>query len=73
MAWEDVPMNCVEENLPRARAGHCAVGIHQRLYIWSGRDGYRKAWHNQVVSFTMFHKFDSINFKAFHFFSRFKL
>ncbi|XP_044740942.1 host cell factor-like isoform X2 [Chrysoperla carnea] len=48
MEWEDIPMNCVEENIPRARAGHCAVGIHTRLYIWSGRDGYRKAWHNQV-------------------------
>lgn len=28
--------------------GHCAVAIHTRLYIWSGRDGYRKAWNNQV-------------------------
>ena len=33
---------------PRARAGHCAVAIHSRLWIWSGRDGYRKAWNNQV-------------------------
>ena len=33
---------------PRARAGHCAVGINSRLYVWSGRDGYRKAWNNQV-------------------------
>ena len=30
------------------RAGHCAVAIHSRLWIWSGRDGYRKAWNNQV-------------------------
>lgn len=37
-----------EENLPRARAGHCSVAINSRLYIWSGRDGYRKAWNNQV-------------------------
>uniref|UniRef100_A0A3B3UK38 Fibronectin type-III domain-containing protein n=1 Tax=Poecilia latipinna TaxID=48699 RepID=A0A3B3UK38_9TELE len=36
------------ENLPRARAGHCSVAINSRLYIWSGRDGYRKAWNNQV-------------------------
>ena len=28
--------------------GHCAVSIHSRLWIWSGRDGYRKAWNNQV-------------------------
>ena len=34
--------------MPRARAGHCAVAIHSRLWIWSGRDGYRKAWNNQV-------------------------
>ena len=24
------------------------VQISNRLYIWSGRDGYRKAWNNQV-------------------------
>ncbi|XP_077195852.1 host cell factor 2 [Paroedura picta] len=34
--------------LPGPRAGHCAVIIGTRLYIWSGRDGYRKAWNNQV-------------------------
>ncbi|XP_067110622.1 host cell factor 2 [Osmerus mordax] len=33
---------------PRARAGHCAATIGSRLYIWSGRDGYRKTWNNQV-------------------------
>lgn len=33
---------------PRARAGHSAVEVHNRLYLWSGRDGYRKAWNNQV-------------------------
>ncbi|KAI2662067.1 Host cell factor 1 [Labeo rohita] len=32
----------------KARAGHCAVAINNRLYVWSGRDGYRKAWNNQV-------------------------
>ena len=41
-------MEVFEDALPRARAGHCAVAIHTRLYIWSGRDGYRKAWNNQV-------------------------
>lgn len=41
-------MDSVEENIPRARAGHCSVAINSRLYIWSGRDGYRKAWNNQV-------------------------
>jgi hypothetical protein len=41
-------MEVYDESLPRARAGHCAVSIRSRLYIWSGRDGYRKAWNNQV-------------------------
>uniref|UniRef100_A0A3B5QGJ6 Fibronectin type-III domain-containing protein n=1 Tax=Xiphophorus maculatus TaxID=8083 RepID=A0A3B5QGJ6_XIPMA len=48
MCWETVLMDGDEENLPRARAGHCSVAINSRLYIWSGRDGYRKAWNNQV-------------------------
>lgn len=48
MTWEELDLDTEEENMPRARAGHCAVGIHTRLYIWSGRDGYRKAWNNQV-------------------------
>uniref|UniRef100_A0A182NND4 Fibronectin type-III domain-containing protein n=1 Tax=Anopheles dirus TaxID=7168 RepID=A0A182NND4_9DIPT len=48
MTWEELDLDNDEENMPRARAGHCAVGIHTRLYIWSGRDGYRKAWNNQV-------------------------
>ncbi|KAK2858795.1 hypothetical protein Q5P01_003415 [Channa striata] len=33
---------------PRARAGHCATTVGSRLYIWSGRDGYRKSWNYQV-------------------------
>lgn len=41
-------MEVFEDAVPRARAGHCAVSINNRLYIWSGRDGYRKAWNNQV-------------------------
>ncbi|XP_074872968.1 host cell factor 1 isoform X3 [Carettochelys insculpta] len=48
MAWEPIVMDTLEDNIPRARAGHCAVSINTRLYIWSGRDGYRKAWNNQV-------------------------
>lgn len=47
-AWTPVILDTLEDNVPRARAGHCAVAIHSRLYIWSGRDGYRKAWNNQV-------------------------
>uniref|UniRef100_A0AAY4CXL2 Host cell factor 1 n=1 Tax=Denticeps clupeoides TaxID=299321 RepID=A0AAY4CXL2_9TELE len=48
MSWENVLMDTLEDNIPRARAGHCAVSINSRLYVWSGRDGYRKAWNNQV-------------------------
>uniref|UniRef100_A0A8C7D732 Host cell factor C1 n=1 Tax=Oncorhynchus kisutch TaxID=8019 RepID=A0A8C7D732_ONCKI len=48
MAWESVLMDSLEDNIPRARAGHCSVAINSRLYVWSGRDGYRKAWNNQV-------------------------
>ncbi|KAI4901575.1 hypothetical protein NFI96_012098, partial [Prochilodus magdalenae] len=48
MTWESILMDTLEDNIPRARAGHCAVAINSRLYVWSGRDGYRKAWNNQV-------------------------
>lgn len=48
MTWEELDMELVEENMPRARAGHCAANIQTRMYVWSGRDGYRKAWNNQV-------------------------
>lgn len=33
---------------PKARAGHCAAAVATRLYIWSGRDGYRKCNNYQV-------------------------
>lgn len=48
MSWETILMDTLEDNIPRARAGHCSVAINSRLYVWSGRDGYRKAWNNQV-------------------------
>jgi host cell factor len=51
MTWEPLAMEALEDALPRARAGHSAVAIHTRLFIWSGRDGYRKAWNNQVYFF----------------------
>ena len=53
MTWEPLAMETLEDALPRARAGHSAVAIHTRLFIWSGRDGYRKAWNNQVVIITV--------------------
>ncbi|VDN02008.1 unnamed protein product [Thelazia callipaeda] len=48
MCWDDVSTELLESAMPRARAGHSAVVINKRLYIWSGRDGYRKAWNYQV-------------------------
>lgn len=57
MTWETLILDVTEENTPRARAGHCAVGIYGRLYVWSGRDGYRKAWNNQVRVSSLFHDF----------------
>ncbi|KFP69779.1 Host cell factor 2, partial [Acanthisitta chloris] len=49
--WIGLIPDCQEDKsnlLPGPRAGHCAVAVGTRLYIWSGRDGYRKAWNNQV-------------------------
>uniref|UniRef100_K7FJN3 Host cell factor C2 n=1 Tax=Pelodiscus sinensis TaxID=13735 RepID=K7FJN3_PELSI len=51
MEWIALISDCQEDKknlLPGPRAGHCAVVVGTRLYIWSGRDGYRKAWNNQV-------------------------
>lgn len=48
LTWEPILIDHFDDSTPRARAGHSAVEINQRLYIWSGRDGYRKAWNNQV-------------------------
>jgi len=47
-AWELLNHESSDETIPRARAGHCAIAVNTRMYIWSGRDGYRKAWNNQV-------------------------
>ncbi|XP_053113793.1 host cell factor 2 isoform X2 [Hemicordylus capensis] len=49
--WINLISDCQEDKnnlLPGPRAGHCTVIVGTRLYIWSGRDGYRKAWNNQV-------------------------
>ncbi|XP_075065398.1 host cell factor 2 [Mixophyes fleayi] len=50
MEWTTLMSGCSEDrrNWPRPRAGHCAITIGKRLYIWSGRDGYKKAWNYQV-------------------------
>lgn len=48
LMWEPLALEVFEDNIPRARAGHSSVEVNNRLYVWSGRDGYRKAWNNQV-------------------------
>lgn len=49
LTWEPLAIDSSDtDSCPRARAGHSACEINSRLYIWSGRDGYRKAWNNQV-------------------------
>jgi len=53
MTWENLQQDVLDDTIPRARAGHSAVAIHQRLFVWSGRDGYRKAWNNQVILSTI--------------------
>ncbi|CAB4058059.1 HCFC [Lepeophtheirus salmonis] len=49
LQWEVLSLDVFDDAVPRARAGHCAVSINNRLWIWSGRDGYRKAWNNQAA------------------------
>lgn len=47
--WDAIFLHTYEEDAtPRGRSGHCAAAVGSRMYIWSGRDGYRKAWSNQV-------------------------
>lgn len=48
--WEAVPdfPTDNEEACPCPRAGHAAAVVGTRMYVWSGRDGYRRVWNNQV-------------------------
>lgn len=49
MSWEKLNMDTNGNNIkPKARAGHCAVSIQTRMYLWSGRDGYKKVFDSQV-------------------------
>lgn len=48
LTWLKPSMDGSKSDKPRGRAGHCSVQIHNRLWVWSGRDGYRKAWNSQV-------------------------
>lgn len=49
LTWEQPMEPTTDSNgmEPGARAGHSAVVINKRVYIWSGRDGYKKSWHTQ--------------------------
>lgn len=48
LRWEAINVEGADDQMPKPRAGHAAVNVHTRMYIWSGRDGYRRAWNNQV-------------------------
>ena len=39
------------EEVPCPRAGHTSAAVDTRMYVWSGRDGYKKLWNNQVSSY----------------------
>ena len=66
MTWEAISLREHDKDAPKARAGHCSIAIGGRMYIWSGRDGYRKAWNEQAsVSYISFHF--NLNFNKFSF------
>ena len=46
--WEPAPEFGGEGDAPCPRAGHAAAVVGTRIYIWSGRDGYKKVWNSQV-------------------------
>ena len=51
MKWELCPTYPDEEEQDLAitpRAGACGAVVGTRMYVWSGRDGYKKVWNNQV-------------------------
>ena len=51
--WEACPQypdTEEQEEAPCPRAGHTAAVVGTRMYVWSGRDGYKKVWNNQVCT-----------------------
>ena len=50
LEWQYVSSE-TEDGAPEPRAGHCAVAISTRLYIWSGRDGYKKAANKNQICY----------------------
>lgn len=52
LKWELCPTYSDVEEQEDAlgpRAGACAAVVGTRMYVWSGRDGYKKVWNNQQV------------------------
>lgn len=47
--WERMPDFSAETDAPCPRAGHAAAIVGTRMYVWSGRDGYKKVWNSQVL------------------------
>ena len=52
-AWEPMPEFTGEGDAPCPRAGHAAAVVGTRIYVWSGRDGYKKVWNSQVPTHTV--------------------
>lgn len=50
LTWESQILRENHKDSPKARTGHSAIAIGGRMYIWSGRDGYRRAWDLSNVS-----------------------
>ena len=47
--WEEMPEFADGgDSCPCSRAGHTAAVVGTRMYVWSGREGYKKMWNNQV-------------------------
>ena len=46
--WERAILGSNDELGPLARSGHSAVALHSRLYVWGGRDGYKKINDEQI-------------------------
>lgn len=53
MTWELCPSYKEAEDseeAPCPRAGHCAAVVGTRMYVWSGRDAYKRVWNTQVYT-----------------------
>lgn len=54
LSWEpcpNYPETDERDDVIGPRAGSCAAVVGTRMYVWSGRDGYKKVWNNQVLGF----------------------